>query len=231
MSSRRGPTVDTEGLKLTYLRGTELFQDFTLEQLEPFHHAIQMATCRAGHVFYRPGETGEVMFLLKTGAAQLYRLSPDGRKFVFAQVPASSIFGEMSCIGQAMYECFAEAIEDSVICTLNRTDVQRLILAYPQFALRLIETIGKRMVQAERQLEALAFKTVVPRLAEFLQRESRGGLIEGLSHQDIGERLGVHRETATYALNELKAAGIVEIGRRRIRVIDGQRLEQVALTG
>jgi CRP/FNR family transcriptional regulator, cyclic AMP receptor protein len=231
MSSRRVPTVDVEGLKLTYLRGTELFQDFTREQLEPFHHTIQMSTCRAGHVFYRPGETGEVMFLLKEGAAQLYRLSADGRKFVFAEVPASSIFGEMSCIGQAMYECFAEATEDSVICTLSRTDVQRLILAYPQFALRLIETIGRRMVQAERQLEALAFKTVVPRLAEFLHRQSRGGLVEGLSHQDIGERLGVHRETATYALNELKAAGIVEIGRKRIRVVDSRRLEQIAVTG
>jgi CRP-like cAMP-binding protein len=230
MSSRRVPSGDAEQRKLTYLKGTELFQDFTPEQLEPFHHTIQMATCRAGHVFYRPGETGEVMFLLKEGAAQLYRLSPDGRKFVFAEVPASSIFGEMACIGQAMHECFAEATADSVICTLNRADVQRLILAYPRFALRLIETIGKRMIQAERQLEALAFKTVVPRLAEFLQREARGGLLEGLSHQDIGERLGVHRETATYALNELKAAGIVEIGRRRIRVVDGQRLEQVALT-
>lgn len=231
MSSRRLPTADTDSRKLTYLKGSELFQDFTPEQLEPFHHTIQMATCRAGHVFYRPGETGEAMFLLKEGAAQLYRLSPDGRKFVFAEVPASSIFGEMACIGQAMYECFAEATADSVICTLSRGDVQRLILAYPQFALRLLEAVGRRMVEAERQLEALAFKAVLPRLADLLGRESRGGLVEGLSHQDIGERLGVHRETATFALNELKAAGLVEIGRRRIRVIDGERLAAVASTG
>jgi CRP/FNR family transcriptional regulator, cyclic AMP receptor protein len=231
MSSRRVATAKIKGLKLTYLKGTELFQDFTPEQLEPFHHTIQMATCRAGHVFYRPGETGEAMFLLKEGAAQLYRLSPDGRKFIFAEVPASSIFGEMACIGQAMYECFAEATADSVICTLSRSDVRRLILAYPQFALRLIETIGRRMVEAERQLEALAFKTVVPRLADLLQRESEGGLLAGLSHQDIGERLGVHRETATCALNELKAAGLVELGRRRIRVIDADRLAAVARTG
>jgi CRP/FNR family transcriptional regulator, cyclic AMP receptor protein len=231
MSSRRDPHAESEGRKLTYLKGTELFQDFTPEQLEPFHHTIQMATCRAGHVFYRPGETGEVMFLLKEGAAQLYRLAPDGRKFVFADVPASSIFGEMACIGQAMYECFAEATADSVICTLSRSDVQRLILAYPQFALRLIETIGRRMVDAERQLEALAFKTVVPRLAGFLQREAREGLLEGFSHQDIGERLGVHRETATYALNELKAAGVIEIGRRRIQVTDIAGLARAAGAG
>jgi CRP-like cAMP-binding protein len=143
MSSRRTQAnARTTGLKLTYLKGTELVQDFTLEELEPFHHTIRMATCPAGHVFYRPGETGEVMFLLKAGAAQLYRMSPDGRKFVFAQVPPASVFGEMSCIGQAMYECFAEATTESVICMLSRADVQRLILDYPRFAVRLLRPSG-----------------------------------------------------------------------------------------
>ncbi len=219
--------AESAGRKLRYLRGSELFRDFTLEQLEPFHHTIQMETCRAGHVFYRPGETGERLFLLKEGRAQLYRLAADGRMFVFADVPPSSIFGEMACIGQAMYECFAEATADSLICTLTRADVQRLIVAYPQFALRLIETMGRRLVDAERQLEELAFKAVVPRLAALLRREARDGILEGLSHQDIGERLGIHRETVTYALNELKAAGIIEIGRRWIHLLDEARLAVV----
>jgi CRP/FNR family cyclic AMP-dependent transcriptional regulator len=227
MSSPEPSDAESGGRKLRYLKGTELFRDFTRAQLEPFHHTIRMETCRAGHVFYRPGETGEVMFLLKEGGAQLYRLAADGRKFVFADVPPSSIFGEMACIGQAMYECFAEATSDSVICTLTRADVQRLIVAYPQFAVRLIETMGRRMVEAERQLEELAFKTVVPRLAAFLRREARAGIVDGWSHQEIGERLGIYRETATFALNELKAAGIIEIGRRRICVLDDARLAEV----
>ena len=101
MSSPEPIDAESGGRKLRYLKGTELFRDFTRAQLEPFHHTIRMETCRAGHVFYRPGETGEVMFLLKEGGAQLYRLAADGRKFVFADVPPSSIFGEMACIGQA----------------------------------------------------------------------------------------------------------------------------------
>jgi CRP/FNR family cyclic AMP-dependent transcriptional regulator len=216
MNSSEPIDAETGGRKLRYLKGTELFRDFTAAQLEPFHHTIRMETCRAGHVFYRPGETGEVMFLLKEGGAQLYRLAADGRKFVFADVPPSSIFGEMACIGQAMYECFAEATADSVICTLTRADVERLI-----------ETMGRRTVEAERQLEELAFKAVVPRLAALLQREARAGIVDGWSHQEIGERLGVYRETATFALNELKAAGIIEIGRRRVRVLDDARLVEM----
>jgi hypothetical protein len=69
MSSRHLPSADAEEHKLTYLKGTDVFQDSTPEQLEPFHHTIKMATCPAGYVSYRPGETGEVMFLLKEGAA------------------------------------------------------------------------------------------------------------------------------------------------------------------
>jgi CRP/FNR family transcriptional regulator, cyclic AMP receptor protein len=229
-TSGTGATVAAATAKLTYLKANELFRDLTPAQLEPFHHTIQMASCRVGHVFYRPGETGEVMFLLKQGAAQLYRLSPDGRKLVFAQVPPASIFGEMACIGQAMHNCFAEAVEDSLICTLSRDDVQRLVVQYPSFALRLLEVIAGRMVEAERQLEALAFKPVVPRLAELLRREARDGLVEGLSHQDLGDRLGVYRETVTEALNELKAAGLLEIGRRRIRLLDEARLQDIADT-
>jgi len=214
--------------KLKYLQGNELFQDFEREALEQFHDSIQMRSCIAGHVFYRPGETGEVIFLLKEGSAQLYRLSPDGRKFVTASIPPRSVFGEMSCIGQGMYDCFAEATEHSVICTMSKSDVLRLITTYPSFAIRLLEAVGKRVVEAERQLEDLAFRGLVPRLASFLLVEARQGEVNGLSHQDIAERMGVHRETATYALNELKSKGLIELGRRRISILDRDELECVA---
>ncbi|MFN7984134.1 MAG: Crp/Fnr family transcriptional regulator [Vicinamibacterales bacterium] len=217
--------------KNSYLRATELFCDLTQEQLDRFHDSIHMRTCKAGHVFYRPGETGEVMFIMKRGSAQLYRMAPDGRKFVFAHIPPYSVFGEMAWIGQGMYECFAEACEDSLICTLSRVDVTRLILEHPQFAVRLLEIVGRRMVQAERQLENLAFRGLIPRLAEFLCREARDGVVSGFTHQEIGERLGVYRETVTYALNELKSAGIISIARRQIQVLDDGRLVRASRSG
>jgi CRP-like cAMP-binding protein len=206
--------------KLQYLQAHDLFCDFEFEQLVGFHDTIQMGTCRAGHVFYRPGETGEVIFMLKEGSASLYRLSPDGRKFVFAMVPAGSVFGEMSCIGQGMYDCFAEAASDSVICTMSRADVTRLIHQHPAFAIRLLEAVGRRIVHAERQLEDLAFRGLIPRLATLLLEEARDGEVDGYSHQEIAERLGVHRETATYALNEMRSAGLIKIGRRHIQLLD-----------
>jgi CRP/FNR family transcriptional regulator, cyclic AMP receptor protein len=119
--------------------------------------------------------------MLKEGSAQLYRLSPNGRKFVLVSVPTGSVFCEMSCIGQGMYDCFAEASEDSVICTLSRSDVTRLIHQHPGFAIRLLESVGRRVLHAERQLVDRAFRGLIPRLATFLIEQARDGELSGLS--------------------------------------------------
>ncbi len=215
--------------KIGYLSAMELFRDFTPAEMEEIVRATRMQTCKSGRIFYTPGETDEVLFLLKTGAVQIYRMSPEGRKLVIARLPPYSFFGEMSCIGQGMYDTFAEAAEDSLICTMSRADVERLLLAKPQVSLRILEAVGRRMVEAERQLEEIAFKGLIPRLAALLLREAEGGEVTGLSHQDIAERLGVYRETVTSALNELKTAEIIEIGRKRLTITNRQRLERAAI--
>lgn len=214
--------------KIGYLSMMDLFRDFTPEQMEEIVRATRMQTCKTGRIFYTPGETGEVLFILKTGAVQIYRMSPEGRKLVIAKLPPYSFFGEMSCIGQGMYDTFAEATEESLICTMSRSDVERLLLSRPKVALRILEAVGKRVVEAETQLEEIAFKGLIPRLATLLQREATDNEIIGLSHQDIAERLGVYRETVTSALNELKTAGILEIGRKRITITNRERLERAA---
>ena len=214
--------------KIGYLSMMDLFRDLSPAELEEIDRATRMQTCRAGRVFYSPDDRGEVLFLLKKGAVQIYRMSPEGRKLIIAQLPQYSFFGEMSCIGQGMYDTFAEASEESLICTMSRSDVERLLLSKPKIALRILEAVGERVVRAERQLEEIAFKGLIPRLASLLLGQAEGNEITGLSHQDIAERLGVYRETVTSALNELKTAGIVEIGRKRITIASRPRLERAA---
>ena len=214
--------------KIGYLSMMELFRDLSPGEMQEIDRATRMQTCTAGRVLYSPDDNGEVLFLLKKGAVQIYRMSPEGRKLIIAHLLQYSFFGEMSCIGQGMYDTFAEATEESLVCTMSRGDVERLLLSKPGIALRILEAVGKRMVETERQLEEIAFRGLIPRLASLLLREAEAGEITGLSHQDIAERLGVYRETVTSALNELKNAGLIEIGRKRIKIANRARLERAA---
>jgi CRP-like cAMP-binding protein len=207
----------------------DLFQGFTEEEMREVKRVTHLRSFPRGRVIYTPGETGEALFILREGAVQIYRISPEGRKLVIAQLLPFSFFGELSCIGQGMYDTYAEVTEDSLIITMDCAVLNQLLLTRPEVARRILEAFGRRVLEAEQQMEDIAFKGVAARVAALLLRETDGGgEVRGLSHQDIAERLGVYRETATNALNELKSAAVIDIGRKRITILDRERLRLAA---
>ncbi|MDT7806927.1 MAG: family transcriptional regulator, cyclic receptor protein [Acidobacteriota bacterium] len=206
----------------------DLFGGLSPEELREVERVTLTRSFRRGQVIYTPGETGEALFLLREGAVQIYRMSPEGRKLVIAHLLPFSFFGEMSCIGQGMYDTFAEVTEDSTIVTMNCEVLNRLLINKPEIARRILESFGRRVLEAERQLEETVFKGIPARVAALLLREANGDAVDGLTHQDIAERLGVYRETATNALNELKAASLISIGRKHISILDRERLARIA---
>ncbi len=215
--------------KLGYLSAMKIFQDLSQEELQAIERATTMINCPAGRVFYVPGETGEVLFLLKKGRVQLYCLSPDGRKLTVKILEPMMFFGEMAILGQGMYNTFAEALDDCLICVMSRQDVIRLLLGKPPVAARICEELARRAMEAEQRLEELAFKNVEARLAGLLVRlAGESDELVGYSHQELAELLGVYRETVTHALGQLKGRGWIDIERKHIRLLDRARLKQLS---
>jgi NADH:ubiquinone oxidoreductase subunit 5 (subunit L)/multisubunit Na+/H+ antiporter MnhA subunit len=120
---------------------------------------------------------------------------------------------------------WAEASVDCTLCVMSRTDVESLIATKPGFAIAMMETLGRRLHDVEATFEQFAFRNVHSRVASLLLSVSDPeGNIVGLSHQDLAERVGTHRETVTRALNEFRAAGAIELGRARIKILDRAQL-------
>lgn len=217
--------------KLGYLSDIELFQDLSPKEIEELDRITTISSVKKGKVFYRPEETGEVLFLLKKGRVHLYRISPEGKKLVIASLGPGTMFGEMPLLGQQMHNTFAEAVEDCQICVMSRKDLERLILSKPQIALRVLDITGRRLREAEERLETMAFKGIPARLASLLLRlanESGSNEVVGFTHQDLAETVGTYRETATQVLNDLKAQGLIEIGRKRITILNPEGLMAIA---
>ncbi len=211
--------------KLGYLREAEVFASLSETERTWLAESTTMVTCERGRVFYTPDEAGEVVFLLKRGKVDLYRMAPDGRKLVVSAIGPHTLFGEMSLIGQRMYGCFAEAADDCLLCVLSRSDLQGLIRRNPEVGLRLLADLGNRLQQREAELEALAFHNLPARLAGLLVREADSfGNVVGFSHQDLAERLGTYRETVSQILGRFRADGLITVEPRRIRIVDMTRL-------
>jgi CRP-like cAMP-binding protein len=216
--------------KINYLQMVDIFQDLSQEEMAEMDRTTTMSTCKKGKIFYQPEDTTEVLFILKKGRVQLYRISPDGKKLVVATIGAGTIFGEMSIIGQGLQNAFAESAEDCLLCVMSRHDVERLILSKPAVSLRIMQVMADRLTTAESQLEDLAFKSIPTRLAGHLLRlrQEQGDSIYGYTHQDLAEAIGTYRETATQTLNEFKTDRLIAIGRKRIEILDPEGLALIA---
>jgi CRP/FNR family transcriptional regulator, cyclic AMP receptor protein len=217
--------------KLDHLSDIDLFRDLSERDIAELNRVTTITSVPRGRVFYEPEEVSQVLFLIREGRVQIYRISPEGKKLVIATLGPGALFGEMALLGQQMHNAFAEALDDCQIFVMSRADLERLILNKPSVGRRVLETTGKRLRDAERRLEDMAFKGIPARLASLLLRladEQGSDEVVGLTHQDLAETVGTYRETATQVLNDMKADGLIEIGRKRIRIVDRERLEAIA---
>jgi len=139
-----------------------------------------------------------------------------------ATLEPGTFFGEMPLLGARMRHASAEAVEDCLVCVMSEADIERLVLTKPQVALRMLEVLGRRLAEAEDRLQDLAYRTVSARLASLLLRLALepDNRIDGLSHQQLGDMVGAYRETVTKVLGEFEIAGYVQLGRRRIGLLD-----------
>ena len=218
-------------LKVGYLSAMDVFRDLPKSEIERLAKTTTMVTVSKGRVIYRPGESNAALFLLKKGRVQIVRESADGKRLVLATLGPETFFGEMALIGQRFPQnSTAEALEDAIVCVLSRHDLEQLILEHPKVGLRFLEQISARLLETELIVEDFAFKSVPARLAGVLLRlaETAEDRAVDASHQELADMIATYRETVTLTLNRFQDQGLVELGRRSVRVLDPAGLQAVA---
>jgi CRP/FNR family transcriptional regulator, cyclic AMP receptor protein len=227
--------------KQGYLKDVDIFQDLTADEVEALGQRAPMRTVAAGTTFYSPEEAGEVLFILKMGRVRIYRLSTEGKSFTSAIIESGTIFGEMAILGQGMHDSYAESLVPCVLCLMSRDDVKRLLLSDPRIVLRITETMGRRLLEAERRLSDFAFKSLPQRIASLLltlaEREpSRFAFrAPGLrrvdvpyTHEQLAEMVGTHRETTTKVLNDWRERGLIELKRGKVVLVEIEALRRLS---
>jgi CRP/FNR family cyclic AMP-dependent transcriptional regulator len=221
--------TEAQRTKLAYLVEADLFRGLKDEDMAEIERSTSMTTTPRGTVFFSPDDTTEVLFIVKKGRVNLYRVTEEGKKLVTATIEPGSVFGEMSLIGQGMHGTFAEAADECTLCVMSRTDVERLIRDHPEVSVSLLEVMAKRLSDAEDRLADVAYKSVPARIATTLLRlAGEGNEPVRLSHQDIADMVGTYRETTTRILNELRVEGLIDLKRMQISIVDVEGLREIA---
>lgn len=213
--------------KIAYLNQIDLFRHLSGEELQAVVRMAALHAVPRGSRLLDPARFEPALYLLKRGYVRLYRVSPEGRQLTVSLLGPGNVFGELEGLSTGTRHSFAEAVTDVLVCVLREADLDRLMRAYPEVAVRMVRVLSSRLRELEDLLERLALSTVRTRLLHLLVKlaESFGvpegryvRLDIGLTHQDLADMVGSSRETVTLTLQELARNGVVRTGRRRLWV-------------
>jgi CRP-like cAMP-binding protein len=140
------------------------------------------------------------------------------------------LFGEASLLGSEGPGTYAVALEPCTVWVMAGKEARKLSAVSPMFGFGLMQGIGQRVVEAETQLERMAYGTISARLAGLLLNlgGGRNQAVVSVTHQELADMLGTYRETVSKTLQEFRRRGLVSPGRRRLTLLDVDALRAEA---
>jgi CRP/FNR family transcriptional regulator len=169
-------------------------------------------------IFSEEQEPSGILFLLE-GKVKLSMNSSDGKRLTLGIAEPGDILGVASAVSGCSYEVTAEAQFQCRIAALPRPIFNGFLLCYPEASQSVTRQLSFEYKRACEQLRMLGLTfTASTKLARLLlewvaegQRTERGARIHcALTHGEIGEYIGVARETISRTLTEFKNRDLVE---------------------
>jgi len=174
-------------------------------------------------VLIHDGDTGDTLYIILSGRVKVYASNAAGREVVIDFHGAGECLGEMSLDGSKR-SASVMTVEPTTCAIVNRAHFRDFILAYPDFAMYLIEKLIHRVRVTTENVKSLALTDVYGRLARLLNalaKEVDGKLAvhEKLTQQDIADRVGASRDMIGKLMKDLVAGGYLAVEDRTITIL------------
>jgi CRP-like cAMP-binding protein len=173
-----------------------------------------------GDVIVAAGQTMDRMFYIEQGYVKYVILSYNGTEKIIGILSPGAVFGEGPVFSQLPVCMSALAMDYCVLFSLKKAQLEELISQNPFLVTQIIKTLHSKFVMAVKQLEEICFHPPEKRIYNLLVTLSRQqGVAKAdkvkinirLTHQQIGEIIGVTRVTVTRGLTKLRKKGLIEI--------------------
>ncbi|MBI2186739.1 MAG: Crp/Fnr family transcriptional regulator [Acidobacteria bacterium] len=223
--------------KLWYLERFHFTDALTDAQKREVREMARMFEVKRGQRIYVPGDPSDQVFLLKVGVVRISTPAAGEDERILAFLYPGDIFGELAVVDEAPRAHLATVHEDAVLCSFPRDVLLRVIPQAPALGYRITKLIGVRLRRFETRVEELLFKSAHARVAHALLdmatdygiKDNGGVLIPiRLNQKDLGNLVGLARETVNAVLQDFKERGLIDATRRSIRITDPSRLRLVS---
>lgn len=183
---------------------------------------------RAGQLIYLQGARPECFYYLIFGSVRSFISSPSGEERVLAVHRSGDLMGEASFFDGCPRVTSAMAVEDCLVLTVDRAQLDAAFQHHPELALPMLQYLARTVRTLSGHVESSSLPAA-QRVARWLlgQPTEEDGTIKA-THEGIGQAVGLSRVTVSRVLGKLAAQGLVGLGYRSITILERTGLENLA---
>ena len=199
--------------------------DFPVELWRPFAQDRPSVRCSSGYLIYLQGTEATCFYYLKKGKVKSFIQSETGGERVLNIYRAGSLFGEASFLDELPRVSSAVSLTPCQLVPIDRELVTQAISRDPELALAMMKYLARTVRLLSHQVDQMAFRPAQWRVARYLLSLADGDDCLQCSQDDIADSVSVSRVTVSRILNDLSRRGLVELGYRRIQILNRPGLE------
>ena len=226
--------MDLEKFNLPrYLATLPLFTSMREDELTRLATGCELRRMERGKLIFRPSAPCNECHVPVLGQVELRALSPAGTEKVIELCGPGHTFAEAVMFLGVPYVVSAQTLSDTLLLTVDKAVVLREIQFNPDFSLRMLAGLSRRLHGLIKDVEGYALHSGVQRVIGYLlgdrmtESDAASEAITvslPVSKAAIASRLSLTPEYFSRVLNELETAGLIQVDKRDIHITDTARL-------
>lgn len=192
-----------------------------------------------GETIYSQGSPGDSLLILLAGSLKITNVTTDAREVVLGFAKPGALIGEIAVLDGSPRSADVVALEATEAFVIYRRDLMPVLRASPEATMGLVEGLCGMIRAANARVESQGMQTsarCAACLVNLAEKHGRAGGDDSvvidlkITQRDLGNYLGLTRETISRTLSEFKDSGLIEMKGNSIVILDLDGLQEIADT-
>ena len=211
--------------RIKVLKHSPILSTLSEDELTELAGMAAEVSLAPGEFAFWDGDPPDWFYMVVEGRIKVVKYSSQGKEFIIAFFGTGEMFGEVAVFQNKPYPASAQAVDETRVLKIKRTDFLSFLTRRPEVAMRIISVLGGRLRDAQGRLGDIAGERVEQRLARTLMMlSSKLGSSLPFTRQEIADMVGTTTEMAIRLIGTLKDRSIVRSTRGKIIILDEVKL-------
>lgn len=215
----------------------DIFKNLTKDEIDVLSYVKSCNSYKKGETIYNENNRVTGIYCISNGIIKHYKTGHDGKEQIIRFSKKNDIFGFRAILSGDAACTTAKVVEDCTVCFIPASHFIKMVNENSGFSMCVMKLSCKELGEANRYILDIAQKNVRERLAEILLLLHRnfgindeGYLNIFLTREELSGIVGTATESVIRLLSEFKKDKLIELNKRKIKILEHQKLKRISET-